>query len=60
MELLDRLELEHLEGEQHQLAEAIGIESYRQLIRQYAGTAVYIPAREPQSTIRAIPLSFIK
>ncbi|MGE5494599.1 MAG: Mor transcription activator family protein [Burkholderiales bacterium] len=43
MDLLNELQLEHLEGEQLRLAEAIGIEAYRQIIRMYAGTMLYVP-----------------
>lgn len=43
MELLDQLKVEHLEGDQRQLAETIGIEAYIKLIRMYSGSAVYVP-----------------
>lgn len=41
-DLLEHVELEHLEGEQRQIAEAIGIEAYRRLVRKYAGTMMYV------------------
>lgn len=46
MDLMDKLELDHLEGEQRQLATVVGIEAYRELIRHYAGLAVYIPTKD--------------
>jgi len=42
-DLLEQLQLEHLDGEQRRMAEAIGVEAYRQLIRMYAGTMLYVP-----------------
>jgi Mor family transcriptional regulator len=44
VDLLELLHPEHLSGEQRKLAETIGIEAYRKLVRLYAGTgAMYIP-----------------
>ena len=43
MDLLDQLQLEHLDGEQRQLAEAIGIKAYIKLLRAFAGAYVYVP-----------------
>ena len=46
VDLLSMLQLEHLQGEQLQLATAIGIEAYRQLLRTYAGLSVYVPTMD--------------
>jgi len=43
MDLLEQLQLEHLDGEPRRVAEAIGIEAYREIIRMYAGTLMYVP-----------------
>lgn len=43
MGLLDQLQLEHLDGDQRRMAEAIGIEAYKTLVGMYAGCMVYIP-----------------
>lgn len=37
---------EQLIGEQKELAETIGIEAYKNLIRQFGGSPVYIPKAE--------------
>lgn len=43
MDLIDKLQLEDLEAEQHKLAEVIGIEAYRRLLKSYAGLGIYVP-----------------
>jgi Mor family transcriptional regulator len=43
MDLLDQLQPEHLDGEQRKLADAIGIEAFKTLVKMYAGCVVYIP-----------------
>ena len=44
VDLLELLQLEHLSGEQLKLAETIGIEAYRKLVKLYAGSgSMYIP-----------------
>lgn len=43
MDLLEHLQLEHLEGDQLKLAEAIGIEAYRKVVSMYAGSVLYVP-----------------
>jgi Mor family transcriptional regulator len=40
---LDQLQLDHLEGDQRQLAEIVGIEKYKEMLRVYSGSTVYIP-----------------
>ena len=46
MNPLDNIQIDDLDGEQRQLAETIGIEAYRDLIKQYAGMHIYIPEHE--------------
>ncbi len=43
MDLLEKLQLEHLEGDQRKMAEGIGLEAYKKLVGMYAGCMVYIP-----------------
>lgn len=42
-ELLQLLELEHLTGDQRELADTIGIDAYRKLLWTFAGQDIYIP-----------------
>ena len=42
MSLLEKLTLDDLDGEQRQLAECIGIEAYKNLLRNYAGSSIYV------------------
>lgn len=44
--ILDNITLDDLEGDQRALAEIIGIEDYRQLVKEYGGTHIYIPEHE--------------
>ena len=46
MSLLDKITLEDLSEEQRQLAEIVGMDAYRQLVRVYGGCSVYIPKAE--------------
>lgn len=46
MALLDQIEVKDLDEDQRELAELIGIETYRRLVRTYGGTSVYIPKAE--------------
>lgn len=41
-DLLDLITLEDLNEEQRQLAELIGLEGYRALVRAYGGTTIYV------------------
>ena len=43
MDMLDRLTLEDLSGEQLEIAECIGMEAYVKLIRNYAGSPINVP-----------------
>lgn len=43
MNVIDLIEIKHLKGEQKELAETIGIESYRKLVTHYGGERVFIP-----------------
>lgn len=43
MDLLSKLNIENLEGEQKQLAETIGIKAYINLLQTYAGSTIYVP-----------------
>ncbi len=47
MSLLDNLTLDDLDEEQRELADCIGIEAYKKLVRNYAGSCVYI--RKPDT-----------
>lgn len=42
MSLLDKLELEDLDEEQRELAECIGLEAYKNLLRNYAGSPITV------------------
>ena len=42
MSLLDKLELEDLDEDQRQLAECIGLEAYKNLLRNYAGSDIRV------------------
>lgn len=42
-ELIDNLQLEDLSSEQRELADVIGLESYKRLITIYGGSSIYIP-----------------
>ena len=42
MSLLDEITMEELEPEQQQLAECIGLEAYKKLVKNYAGSCIYI------------------
>lgn len=42
MSLLDDITMEELDPEQRQLAECIGLEAYKNLVRSYAGSYVYV------------------
>ena len=42
MSLLEKLTLEDLDEDQRQLAECIGLEAYKNLLRNYAGSYIYI------------------
>lgn len=42
-DLLDSLQLEHLDGDQRQLAEIVGIDTYKELLRTYSGSTIYVP-----------------
>lgn len=42
MSLLEKLTLEDLDEDQRELAECIGLESYKRLVRNYAGSYVYV------------------
>lgn len=42
MSLLDNLEIEDLDADQRELAECIGIEAYKKLVKNYAGSFIYV------------------
>lgn len=42
MSLLDKLTFDDLNEDQRQLAECIGMESYKNLLRNYAGSYIYV------------------
>lgn len=39
---LDKLNLEHLQGTQRDIADVIGIEAYRKLVAVYGGCSIYV------------------
>lgn len=41
-DLLDLITLDNLEGDQRLMAERIGLEGYKALVRYYGGTTVYV------------------
>lgn len=46
MDLLDKIQMENLDEEQKALAELIGLESFKKLVRAFNGTSVYVPKVE--------------
>lgn len=50
MDFLDKLTLEDLEGEQRQLAEIVGIEAYKRLVKVYGGSNDVYIAKESTIT----------
>ncbi len=42
MNLLDSLEIEDLSADQRELAECIGMDAYKKLLKNYAGSCVYV------------------
>lgn len=46
MDLLDQVQIENLDEEQKALAELIGLEGFRNLVRAYNGTSIYVPKIE--------------
>lgn len=42
MSLLDNLTIEDLDADQRELAECVGLEAYKKLVGNYAGSYVYI------------------
>ena len=42
MSLLDKLTLDDLDADQRQLAECIGLEAYKKLLKNYAGSAIRV------------------
>ncbi len=43
MDFLEELELNDLDEEQRDLAETVGLNNYRNLIRTYGGVSIYLP-----------------
>lgn len=53
MDLLDRVQIENLDEEQKSLAELIGLEAFKSLVRAFNGTSIYIPKIESlEKTVR--------
>jgi Mor family transcriptional regulator len=42
MSLINKIKIEDLDGDQHDLAELIGIEPYKALVQTYGGCNIYI------------------
>ncbi|MGL5438809.1 MAG: Mor transcription activator family protein [Filifactoraceae bacterium] len=45
-DILDNLTKEELNEEQFMLADVIGFENYKKLVRAYGGSSIYIPKRD--------------
>ncbi len=58
MDLLDQVKLENLDEEQKTLAELIGLEGLKNLVRAYNGTSIYVPKIE--SLEKAVRDEYIK
>lgn len=43
MSALDKLQIEELSQEQRELADVIGLDAFKKLVKNYGGTALYIP-----------------
>ena len=52
MNLLDNITFNDLDADQRELAECIGIDAYRNLLRNYAGSCVYV--RKPDRVTNSI------
>lgn len=53
MDLLDRVQIENLDEEQKNLAELIGLEAFKNLVKAFNGTSIYIPKIESlEKTVR--------
>ncbi len=53
MDLLDQVQIENLDEEQKTLAELIGLEGFKNLVRAYNGTSIYVPKIESlEKTVR--------
>ena len=46
MDLLEKVQMENLDEEQKMLAELIGLEAFKSLVRAFNGTSIYIPKIE--------------
>ena len=46
MDLLEMVQMENLDEEQKVLAELIGLEAFKSLVRAFNGTSIYIPKIE--------------
>ena len=46
MDLLDYVEMESLDEDQKKIAELVGMEGFRNLVRTFGGTSIYIPKVE--------------
>lgn len=58
MDLLNQVQMEHLDEEQRTLAALVGMEAFRALVRAYSGTSIYIPKIE--SLEKAVRDEYIK
>lgn len=58
MSLLDKLTIKDLDNDQRTLAECIGIDAYKKLLENYAGSFVYV--RKPEMITNSIRNSCIK
>ena len=53
MDLLDHVEMESLDEDQKKIAELVGMEGFRNLVRTFGGTSIYIPKVESlEKTVR--------
>lgn len=53
MDLLDYVEIESLDEDQKKIAELVGMKGFRNLVRTFGGTSIYIPKVESlEKTVR--------
>lgn len=50
-DILDQLMMEDLDEEQHFLASTIGFDNYKELVKIYGGSSIYIPKKDSLAAI---------
>ena len=46
MKFFDQIQLDHLKGDQYEIAEIIGIENYKKMVLHFGGDSVYIQKKD--------------